>query len=434
MAVTIQIKRGTKAGLPALAPGEYGLATDTGELFVGGNSGNIQVATLGSDGKIPEGRLPEMNYDPAGSAAAVQTNLTSHVNNKNNPHGVTAAQVGAFTKAENLAAATAGLYGLGSDAVPDDVLKLIPGMVSGADFANRVMVPFYESGNFVGPSDALNNEATVICVGGGGGGAGRNSNGGGGGGGGYITIAQLTLTPGQSYPVVIGAGGLGRTEDNSATDGGTTSFGGTLCVANGGKCGNGVNGGDGESGGGAGTNGTGGNGGTYGGGGGGPSTPGSGGTYGGNGGTRDSFPTKGAGFGDSLSWLYPFFVSPDNLTSLPYDDDTYSGGGGGYGGRGGYGTKNVSGGGGGGYCGNGGRGGASGGGGGGFGGNGGDSDGGPGGGGGFFANGGNGTDYDGGPGEQPGGGGAGGNGSTRNGGDGGDGGCFIFYTKVGAAA
>lgn len=70
MAVTIQIKRGTKAGLPALAPGEYGLATDTGELFVGGNSGNIQVATLGGDGKIPEGQLPEMDYDPAGSAAS----------------------------------------------------------------------------------------------------------------------------------------------------------------------------------------------------------------------------------------------------------------------------------------------------------------------------------------------------------------------------
>ncbi len=123
MAVTIQIKRGTKAGLPALAPGEYGLATDTGELFVGGNSGNIQVATLSSDGKIPEGLLPEMDYDPAGSAAAVQTNLTSHVNNKNNPHGVTAAQVGAYTKEESLAAATAGLYGLGSDAVPDDVFN-----------------------------------------------------------------------------------------------------------------------------------------------------------------------------------------------------------------------------------------------------------------------------------------------------------------------
>lgn len=35
-----------------------------------------------------------MDYDPAGSAAAVQSNLTSHINNKSNPHSVTKAQVG----------------------------------------------------------------------------------------------------------------------------------------------------------------------------------------------------------------------------------------------------------------------------------------------------------------------------------------------------
>ena len=55
------------------------------------------VATLGSDGKVPQSQLPEMNYDPAGSAAGVQANLTAHVNAKNNPHGVTAAQIGAAT-------------------------------------------------------------------------------------------------------------------------------------------------------------------------------------------------------------------------------------------------------------------------------------------------------------------------------------------------
>ena len=30
------------------------------------------VATLGPDGKVPAGQLPKMDYDPAGSAAAVQ--------------------------------------------------------------------------------------------------------------------------------------------------------------------------------------------------------------------------------------------------------------------------------------------------------------------------------------------------------------------------
>ena len=58
MAVKIQVKRGKKAGLPTLAPGEYGLATDTGELFIGGPDGNIQVAVLGSDHKLPSDHLP----------------------------------------------------------------------------------------------------------------------------------------------------------------------------------------------------------------------------------------------------------------------------------------------------------------------------------------------------------------------------------------
>ena len=55
------------------------------------------VAILGSDGKVPQSQLPEMNYDPAGSAAGVQTNLTTHKNDKNNPHQVTASQIGAAT-------------------------------------------------------------------------------------------------------------------------------------------------------------------------------------------------------------------------------------------------------------------------------------------------------------------------------------------------
>lgn len=52
-------------------------------------------AELGADGKIPAEQLPEMNYDKAGSAAAVQKNLDAHTGNRSNPHGVTAAQVGA---------------------------------------------------------------------------------------------------------------------------------------------------------------------------------------------------------------------------------------------------------------------------------------------------------------------------------------------------
>lgn len=50
-------------------------------------------AELGADGKIPAEQLPEMNYDTAGSAEAVQKNLDAHTGNRSNPHGVTAAQV-----------------------------------------------------------------------------------------------------------------------------------------------------------------------------------------------------------------------------------------------------------------------------------------------------------------------------------------------------
>lgn len=38
----------------------------------------------------------QVGADPAGSAAAVQANLNSHTGNRGNPHGVTAAQVGAI--------------------------------------------------------------------------------------------------------------------------------------------------------------------------------------------------------------------------------------------------------------------------------------------------------------------------------------------------
>lgn len=53
------------------------------------------VATLGSDGKVPAGQLPAMDYDAKGSAATVQTNLDTHTSNTSNPHSVTYDQVGA---------------------------------------------------------------------------------------------------------------------------------------------------------------------------------------------------------------------------------------------------------------------------------------------------------------------------------------------------
>lgn len=70
---------------------ESGNLTDSGRTP--GAAGG--VATLDESGKVPETQLPEMNYDPAGSADAVQQALNSHASNKQNPHGVTAKQAGA---------------------------------------------------------------------------------------------------------------------------------------------------------------------------------------------------------------------------------------------------------------------------------------------------------------------------------------------------
>ena len=61
---------------------------------------NQHKVELNGDGKVPPEQLPEMNYDQAGSAAAVREALTAHTNDRNNPHRVTAAQAGAVPASE----------------------------------------------------------------------------------------------------------------------------------------------------------------------------------------------------------------------------------------------------------------------------------------------------------------------------------------------
>ncbi len=46
MANKIQVRRGIRAHLPVLSVGEFGFCTDTKELFVGSDSGNIAIANL----------------------------------------------------------------------------------------------------------------------------------------------------------------------------------------------------------------------------------------------------------------------------------------------------------------------------------------------------------------------------------------------------
>ena len=246
-----------------------------------------------------------------------------------------------------------------------------------------------------------------------------------------MSVEILTLTPGETYQIEVGAPGEGGTVSSpNGGDGGATSFGGTLCVAPGGSGGgsSGGNGGNGGAGGGSGGAGNGGNG-SYGGGGGAGSSSssgGTGGTYGGDGGTSSQTGTPGQPFTDPPGRLFPFIFPANALRSA---SGGVGGGSGGVGGSGGKGGSSGYGGGGG-YGGNGGDGDSSGGGGGGFGGNGGNGNGSGGGGGGFFANGGDGSMgnlvH---PGETPGGGGGGG-GSDSNGADGGGGACFIFWQKL----
>lgn len=128
------------------------------------------------------------------------------------------------------------------------------------------IVTFTSSGTFIVPPGVTN--VDVCLVGGGGaGGASYNESGeyynagyaGGGGGAGYVkNYMKYTVTPGNVYPIVIGAGGIGidkNTYLNKGNNGGTTYF--DTLFASGGNGGGGegsscTDGGDGGSGGGSG--------------------------------------------------------------------------------------------------------------------------------------------------------------------------------------
>jgi hypothetical protein len=58
------------------------------------------VATLDSGSKIPVGQIPSLNYEPA------NVNIQAHIARTDNPHGTTAAQVGAAATSHTQAAAT----------------------------------------------------------------------------------------------------------------------------------------------------------------------------------------------------------------------------------------------------------------------------------------------------------------------------------------
>lgn len=122
------------------------------------------VAELDEDGKIPQEQLPELNFDPAGSAAAVQDNLNAHTTNRQNPHGVTAVQVGAYDKNQSLTSATAQLFGLDVSAVPDAVFNKIKTLIDSAN-NNANSKTIMITGTYTGSGDYDSNLSKSINLG-----------------------------------------------------------------------------------------------------------------------------------------------------------------------------------------------------------------------------------------------------------------------------
>ena len=157
--------------------------------------------------------------------------------------------------------------------------------------------------NWTAPSDV--NSVSVVCVGGGGGTSHGNSSGGGGGGG-LAYRNAIPVTPGQSYPIVVGAAGAALNSGNYTGGPHTGNAGGQSsafsCTAGGGGAGNSPGGSNGIGGSGGSPGGTNNGGGSGGAGGsdannsGGPGGGGAGG-YSGNGGQGHSNSVSGGSAG-----------------------------------------------------------------------------------------------------------------------------------------
>lgn len=73
-------------------------AEEVGDAFSGAAAQTDLTAHINNKSNPHNVTAEQAGADPAGSAQAVQSNLTVHINDKNNPHGVTAEQVGADPK------------------------------------------------------------------------------------------------------------------------------------------------------------------------------------------------------------------------------------------------------------------------------------------------------------------------------------------------
>ncbi|MDL2288260.1 hypothetical protein LJC32_02645 [Oscillospiraceae bacterium OttesenSCG-928-F05] len=132
-------------------------------------------------------------------------------------------------------------------AVKDFLSTLTTASYAVCPYANREEIK--SSRAWVCPEGVTKLDA--VLVGGGGGGVIGDSNGSSGGGGGYFKVVKnIAVTPGTSYPIVVGTGGSAGTASTVGGTGGTTSaFGSTAAGGLGGALRNDVNGSNGGSGG-----------------------------------------------------------------------------------------------------------------------------------------------------------------------------------------
>lgn len=97
------------------------------------------VATLGADAKVPAAQLPAMNYDPAGSAAAVQTSLNTHSNDT--VKHVTAAERTAWNAKEPaVSGSTAATYWNGLKSFVDFAISVRAAVLTGLSVATSAVI------------------------------------------------------------------------------------------------------------------------------------------------------------------------------------------------------------------------------------------------------------------------------------------------------
>ena len=94
-------------------------------------------AALGADGNLQDSGKNSSSFDSAGAANDVQQNLTSHVDNRNNPHGVTAAQIGAAASSHTHDASkiVSGVLSVERGGTGVNSLEELSGLLGGAKIA-----------------------------------------------------------------------------------------------------------------------------------------------------------------------------------------------------------------------------------------------------------------------------------------------------------